>query len=225
MGATDVVAFTSNFEPVPSAFYVYVDTANVLANHNVGLLDRIPSTTLSVVATDPQLWDTYLRGDLDYRPFIDGPNGLEPNPQATGALSAHTISSLERGSYTLELVGERVRSQCARQAPSRLSAVYAFGDLESSRAAGKAHGWDQSEVTEFKLQAIPGTKVWRVNMEIVSVLDGLAEGGELDTRTTRKLWSAYWEGSDGKGVLSKNQQPLVERVIWEFLIEGTLQKT
>lgn len=222
MEPADAIAVTSNINPVPRTFLVFVDKANVLASHNVGLLGHLSSATLPFVLTN-HLWESYISGEWEYRPFIEGPNGYEPNQQTGVGVSAHSLSSLSRGKYPMELVGERIRSQVEPQAPSRLSVAYAFGDVTACRVAAQMYGWDMRQVTEFELEMIPGTKVWRANMEIVSVLDGLADAGELDTQLTRSLWTAYWTGTDGQEVLSAEAGPLVERVIWEFLIEGRLR--
>jgi hypothetical protein len=143
---------------------------------------------------------------VDFLPFI-------PNPNALNALSIYTLSTINN--YRVEYDAEVTRRQWYKNAPSRLTAVFAFERWEDCVTASAVHDWPLQQVRRFRVAV--ALRILRVNMEIVS-LARLAYGHSmLDTNEVEYLWRSYWEGSMDCTVKSVKAAMLPE-----LLIDGRL---
>jgi len=106
-----------------------------------------------------------------------------------------------------------------------LSAIYAFGDIETCREVNKKYGWDLSEVKKFHIVDNPLTRVIKVNMEIISLAKHAYKVSSMQHKD--QLWRSYWSGCGA--IEMELPEPNAERqilnsgVIWEYLIEGAVK--
>jgi hypothetical protein len=156
---------------------------------------------------------------LEYLPFVPNPNYFGfPNPFASTATS----------DYQLELDAEVIRCQFFQFAPSRLSAVYAFGDYDSCVQVHERYRWPLEQVQRFRLQPHEHARVWRVNMEIVSLARASYLGnGFVPLEDAIALWRSYWSGTESVALELTRDLRTRQRVtggrIWEYLLEGILE--
>lgn len=201
--------------PVPEVFYVFVNQNHPVTWHNFQLTGRFASAAMTAASMDPQFLLRYLDGSADYTPFL-------PNPSACPAISAFGVSLT--APYAVEYDAESFRRRFSPLFPSRFSAVYAFGDMESCEKASAMYHWPLASVVPFKLADLPYTRVARVNMEHVSV--ARAAYSSSTVRDPDAIWRAYWEGAAtvahwlpaaGGGRVEHTTDEL-----WEYLIDGIL---
>ena len=203
----------------PDTFFVFVNDSLVGTWNNFHLTGQFCSAA-SGAAADEKLARAYDNNELDFLPFL-------PNASAFPFMSPFHVNVI--ANYRVEHDAEVARRVHAPEAPSRLSSVYAFGSYDQCEAVSAVHDWPLATVREFKLVDAPFTRVRRVNMEIVSLARGvypLAGWGldELDA-----IWRSYWGGFGPITVEIPVPPPtLREQVssgcIWEYLIEGCIQK-
>lgn len=219
---------------VPDPFYVFVNRAHWPARHNVTRTGKLVSAAfLAAVSetapagTDARLSrgiqsdirERFITGTIDYLPFT-------PNPTHFGWLSPFAVSATAK--YRVEYEAEIARRHHFPRAPSRLSAIFAFGDDQSCEQASRLHGWPLDEVRQFRLLPHPLARVSKVNMEIVSLML-LAHGGGTTFNVTDldEIWRGYWSGADsleldvlvGEG----KSESRSSGCLWEYLIEGALE--
>ncbi len=111
--------------------------------------------------------------------------------------------------------------------PSRLSAIFAFGDFETCKKVSLKHKWDLSSVKRFKLLPNNLNKVAKVNMEIVSLDRYATKVSMSDSVTISQIWHSYWTGLgniqlelptvDGRKIFNSD-------VIWEVYASIPLRK-
>jgi hypothetical protein len=127
--------------------------------------------------SDQRLLNLYLSGRLEYL------YGTDENPNRLPTLSPfaidHAFDPLER-----EL--EAARFEEFPLLPSRLSALYAFADRASCERAAELHSWSLAEVRQVRLLQHPLVRVHRVNMNLISLMRGLYDGGHLPPDHTRR---------------------------------------
>lgn len=196
----------ANLSPAeyPSRLYVFVDRSNFVTANNIAVTGVFTSA-------DPLLLGR------DNLPFV-------PNPEFGGGLTPFLSRTISE--YRVEYDAELARRRHAPDAPSRLTAVYAFGDEESCRVAVGRHGWDPSEVQVFTL--VPGTalRVRRVNMEIVSLARAVYHRAAWSHDDIDALWRAYWQGAEDFAVempTPRGHESKRSGCLWEYLIEGAIR--
>ena len=197
---------------LPDALFIFVNQANPMTEHNY----RVTKTFSSRFAGRLHLLDT---GQADPMPFI-------PNPDADPMPTPFVMSVTS--DYQTEWNAELGRRAFAPRAPSRMSALYAFGDIESCRAVHSKHGWPLETVRRFKLVESVDARVAKVNMEVVSLFRGANRLAAWSPEDHNAIWSHYWSG---RGALTlqvpdiragQSWHTLESGVIWEYLIEGTV---
>jgi hypothetical protein len=203
---------------LPETFHVFVNESIPAVAHNISVTRRISSAAAGGW-TDPDFVEHYAKGEVDWLPFV-------PNPDMTPWLSFYGASLISN--YGVEYGAETVRRRSFPEAPSRLSAVYAFGDRESATQATNRYGWPPGRVREFRLVPLPLTRIARCNMEIVSLARYARAISSQDGDTETALWTAYWSG-EGDIAMELPGVPLGTRevrnsgVVWEYLIDGALE--
>lgn len=184
--------------------YVFVDDSHPATANNLRVGSFISPVLVSI--DQPGFVGRYQASEVDLLPFI-------PNPNAVNALSIYTLSTINN--YRVEYDAEVTRRQSYKNAPSRLTAVFAFERWEDCVTASAAHGWALQQVRRFRVAL--ALRILRVNMEIVS-LARLAYGRSmLDTNEVEYLWRSYWEGRMDCTVKSVKAAMLPE-----LLIDGRL---
>ena len=128
----------------------------------------------------------------------------------------------------VEYEAERLRKTLCPRAPSRLSAIYAFGDSESCREAARKYGWDLRSVRRFKPAPDLPLRAVRVNMEVVSLMRRIYRLASWQVEDADHIWTHYWQGGENLQLETPDLQGFVGRrvwdsdVIWEWLVEGRL---
>src|SRR5262245_34498469 len=167
-------------------YFVFADTSNVVCWHNLHFTKLIVSSGYTAAAEFSEFREAYLAGTADYLPFI-------PNPSRSGGfVSLFTVNATAH--YTVEYDAEVTRRNEFPRAPSRLSAIYAFGRLEDCRKAHELYGWDLSLVRRFTLVRDPLTRVHRANMEIISLMRSVYPRASWSQEEKAHIWRHYWHG-------------------------------
>lgn len=224
---------------VPDEFYVFVNQASFWTQHNFTLTgkfvsaafgaahqDQVPTGTValwspgaSAPSGEADLRAAYESGSLDYLQFDANP-GFFGWPSPFGA----SVSS----DYRVEYDAEVCRRHYDPLLPSRLSAVYGFGDDESCEQVHEKYGWPLGEVQRFRLLEHPSNRVARVNMEIVSLARQAYRRGSWTAEQLDVIWRGYWFGGGSIRVElpidGVRFEPVESGEIWEYLIEGALER-
>jgi hypothetical protein len=203
---------------LPAEFFIFVDRTSLATRNNYELTGGFTSRCAALIAT-PDGARQYDAGEIDLLPF-------KLNPDQYPFLSPFVLRLITE--QWIEYEAERLRRSLCPSAPSRMSAVYAFGDPDTCVEVAAKYGWDLRTVrrfrplTEFPLRAI------RVNMEIISLMRGIYRLASWDVEASEYIWSQYWlggadleletPGTDGFGT----RRTWNSGVIWEWLIEGRL---
>ena len=160
--------------------------------------------------------ENYINGKQKYLPFI---------PSSDIQISPTSFAFNIVKNYALEYNLEQHRYTNFGKYPSRLSAIYAFGDYETCKRVNQIHGWDLKTVKKFRLlkneifQDL--FRITRNNMEIVSCLRSL-DCRFFSKEEQEKIYEHYWSGK-GNLVLSNYGQNYNTGEIYEYLIEGVLE--
>lgn len=214
--------FCNSNDSIPEVFYVFTNTNNWLTKHNLTFTKGFTSGSIGEILASKDLQKKYFDGTINYYQYI--PNEA---PDLHG-LSAYSMSATTE--YRIEYNCEGHRKTCKDTIlfPSRLSALYAFGDYETCvKVNEKYPGWNLGSVRKFKLLDMPLTRVAKVNMEIVSLMRDAERRGSWPNEEQVKIWHHYWMG-DGNLDLEvpadgKNFEKVSSGVIWEYLIEGRVE--
>lgn len=203
-------------EDAPSEVYIFVNQLHPMVRWNFNINGRFQSGGCSS-ATSPQGLQHYVEGKLNFCPFVPRDLGnVSPSPYCLSAISDYWIE------YDADYWRERVN----RLFPSRLSAVFAFGDLESCRLVCTKYGWPIDQVHKFKIGDwrigdLSLTRIVKVNMEIVSLLRMAFSRSCL--QDTESVWRHYWSGGDKATVRIPDGEFQCE-TIWEYLIDGYVDR-
>lgn len=202
-------------EDIPEEFYVFVNFSSPIAANNF----RVGAYTSAACS----MWNNeenlrkYLDGSLNYLPFA-------PCDRDPMSISPYCLSAIN--DYRIEYDAEIFRKEYFPLYPSRLSATYAFGDIETCHEVSRRYGWDISTVRKFRLLDTPLNRVAKVNMDHVSLARHAYKVASM--QNVDDLWRAYWTGV-GSIQMELPDGPDFARnvrdsgVIWEYLVEGCLQ--
>ena len=202
----------------PKEFFIFCDSYNPMTVHNLTFTKTFTSAAFANCSISDEFLKKYLDGSVNYLPFL-------PAKRDCDVLSPYCLTAMN--DYRIEYDAEVCRKAYYPKYPSRLSAVFAFGDYETCKyVVGKYPRWDISSVKKFKLIDTPLTRVIKVNMEIVSLARrayriSYSEKNELDN-----LWKHYWNG--GGNIQMELPDANFSRTkydsgeIFEYLIEGTV---
>lgn len=207
----------SNCE-IPAQFYIFT-------NRNRFALPSTPSSQTSYVSagydacrTSKEFAAKYRDGDVNYLPY-------QPQESDLPRIPEHILSI--NTDLRVEYEAENARMNYFPFAPSRVSALFAFGDEDSCKRAHDYYAWDIKRVMRATLTIDPNVRVWRVNMEIVSILRELYASTESFPRFT-DIWRSYWAGAGNmfvrlpKTAEHPGRHTVASGVLWQYLIEGRL---
>ncbi len=124
----------------------------------------------------------------------------------------------------MEYDAELCRKYYYPKYPSRLSAIFAFGDYETCKKVNRKYGWDLSTVKKFRLNIDNLIRVIKVNMEIVSLMRTAYKIGFFDDKTKDDIWKKYWNGTGDIDLelpdVESERKIYHSGEIFEYLIEG-----
>lgn len=128
--------------------------------------------------------------------------------------------------YRIEWDAEQTRRRHFPQKPSRLSAIYAFGDEQTCVEVNRKHEWPLETVRKFTLVNPEGNaRATKVNMEVVSLMRFAYPLAAWSAAKLDNIWAHYWSGNGNISVeapdLRQGQawRRMDSGVIWEWLIE------
>ncbi|MBE7159345.1 MAG: hypothetical protein INR62_13100 [Rhodospirillales bacterium] len=201
-------------EASPEVFYIFVNQMNPMTEHNFKLSGQFPSGAFGGLSV-PEFVSKYLDGTARYLPYEPCHNDLVgASPFLAGTINSYRVE------YDAEVTRERFFSLY----PSRLSALYAFGDYESCERVSKIYNWPLATVRRFRLEPHPFNRVVKVNMEHVSVARHVYRSGQVDG--AEGLWRSYWGGEATYNARSPGRAftpvEVVIPTLWEYLIEGVV---
>lgn len=204
-------------EEIPSEFFIFVNKLNPMTYHNFNLIGQFNSGAFATASFGPEYLQKYLRGSFRYLPY-------EPVPMDAVALSPYFLTAIN--DYRIEYDAEAYRERYFPLYPSRLSAIYAFGDAVTCAEVSRKHGWPLAEVHRFELVDNPLNRVAKANMEIVSLARHAFKVSAF--QDSELLWASYWS-STGNITLELPTPDCQRRecdsgIIWEYLIEGTVRR-
>jgi hypothetical protein len=203
----------------PKEFFIFCNRYRPITAHNLTFPKTFVSAAYSYCSSK-EFSRKYEDGTATYLPFLPAENDCKIiSPYLTTAMN----------NYRIEYDAEICRKMYYPKYPSRISAIFAFGDLDTCKKVYEKYpnnGWDLSTIKKFTLIDSPFTRVIKVNMEIVSLaryayLISYSPENDLDT-----LWKHYWSG--GGNIQMELPDVTVQRKkyesgeIFEYLIEGSV---
>jgi hypothetical protein len=197
--------------------YVFVNQANPVAVMNLQITGTFISPVYAAIEADPEFATAYREGRANFLPFA-------PNDQASSAfLSPFTANTIN--DYRVEWDAEVTRKRCFPDAPSRLTAIFAFQRAEDCEQVSRDYQWPLEEVRRFRITHV--LRRSRVNMEIVSLARAAYARAALDAHSIEQLWRSYWNGvprynMDVPSVDARGRETMTVGAIWELLIDGRL---
>lgn len=206
-------------EEVPSLLWIVVGT-NPVTVHNLTVTGGFSSAGVMHAATSTKNAIRYLEGDLDQLPFV-------PNPDVIPGTSMFAMSTM--APYRVEYNAEMSRrgDRASRRYPSRMSCIYAFGDVNSLRKACDLYGWDRAAARQFRIVHGPFTRVVKANMEIVSLMRAAETISSFGPDEQAAIWHHYWCGGASLTLEMPGPafmpRPVESGVIWEYLVEGRVE--
>ena len=202
--------------PLPEWVYVFVSPQNSMAVMNLQITGQYSSPILAAMG-DPAFAASYADGSADFLPFV-------PNESlTTGFLSPFLVTTINN--YRIEYDAELTRRAFFRNAPSRLTGIFAFESMQVCEAVSRKWGWSLQEVQRFKPQNV--LRAARVNMEIVSLARHAYSRAGLSPESIGELWRAYWSGADDyqmdlPSVDATSREIVCAGKTWEWIIDGAL---
>jgi hypothetical protein len=202
-------------ELIPDVFYIFVNQLKFITAHNFQKTGKFSSAAFSSLS-DENFLQKFMQGSVRYLPY-------EPCKMDQLAISPFFLSAIN--DYRIEYDAEVFREKHAKLLPSRLSALYAFGDYESCQLVNQKYEWDLSTVRKFRLLPNPLNRVAKVNMEHVSLARYAYRATPMEH--TDELWLSYWSGEAKCGarvpVPNYKINTIESGTIWEYLIEGIVE--
>lgn len=152
-------------------------------------------------------------------PFV--PNGAKWN------VFTSMFSSNVTADYCVEYDAERMRLMHYPIAPSRFSCIYAFGNEDDCQTAHRFYNWPLEQVRRFQLLDSLLNRVWRTNMEVVSLMRAGYRSGYWSEEEMTRIWRHYWSGRgtftiEVPAVIGNkpSRHAISSGEVWECLIEG-----
>lgn len=202
-------------EESPDTFYIFVNQFNPITHHNFNLTKSFFSGA-AASCSDAGFVNKYIEGKVRYLPY-------EPCHNDVLGVSPYFLTAIN--DYRIEYDAEVFRERHRPLYPSRLSALYAFGDLETCELVSRKYGWPLDTVQKFRLKDWPLTRIAKVNMEHVSLARHAYKVSMLED--IDRLWAGYWSGFDNiileLPVTGFTRKRYDSGVIWEYLIEGIVE--
>jgi hypothetical protein len=204
-------------QAIPEEFYIFVNQLLPTTAHNFRFTRTFASAGVTTASLSTEGMRKYLSGELNFVPYY-------PRDLGELALSPFLVSAT--ADYSVEYDADYWRARINPLYPSRLSALYAFGDYESCLDVNRKHGWPLDSVRQFRLKPLPITRVVKVNMEVVSLMRHAKRVSSLPPDDPTP-WQHYWSGSGN--LRMELPGPEFKRVIhdsdviWEYLIEGVAE--
>lgn len=204
---------------IPDTFYIFINKYNPITVHNLKLTRQFTSASVSNCAIDKGFLEKYIHGTVNYLPY-------EPRNRELGIVSPYCVTAIS--DYSVEYDAEYYRLTYFPLFPSRLSAIFAFGDYKSCQLVHQKYHWDLSTVKKFKLiNTPPLTRVVKVNMEIVSLSRFAYRISSLDHETRELILKNYWSGSGNITIelpgVNFERKVYNSGEIYEYLIEGIVK--
>lgn len=208
-------------ESIPDVFYIFTNTSNLITKHNLQATKGFTSGSIGEILAREELQKKYFDGTLDYYQYI-------PNPQPDiGGMSMYALNATTEYRIEYNCEGHRKTCEDAKFFPSRLSALYAFGDYESCEGVSQKYNWSLDSVKKYRLLNLPFTRVAKVNMEIISLMRTVERQASWGHEEQVKIWHHYWMGGANIDLELPTDGGDFERissgVIWEYLIEGRVE--
>lgn len=202
---------------IPESFYIFVDIDNPVTARALRSTKTFSSSAYTMCKYSKSFLEKYIKGKVRYLPY-------KKCSQDMNTFSPYYMAIINE--FSIEYDAERVREKFYPLYPSRLSAVYAFGDYDTCVKVSKKHNWDLGSVRRFKLIRDKLTRVIKANMEIVSVTRTMNIQSTSDEETKELLWKNYWMGSSyipiNPYLANYSIGNLKVDDIFEYLIEGSL---
>lgn len=200
-------------EEAPDEFYIFVNQFNPMTEHNFQVTKTFTSGAVNS-CIDQKFAEKYINGSARYLPYEPCfHDNISPSPYLISAINNYRIE------YDIEVFREKHHPLY----PSRLSALYAFGDFALCQQVSQKYTWDLGSVKKFKLKDWPLTRIAKVNMEHVSLVRRAYRVSMM--QDIERLLGGYWAGF-GEIIIELPSSPNFQRkefssgVIWEYLIEG-----
>jgi len=207
-------------ESIPKFFYIFVKMLNPTTWHNFTFTQSFASGAFSSLLIDQDYVKNYLEGKLRYLPY-------EPCKNDNIIFSPYFLTAIN--DYRVEYDVEVYREKKFPLYPSRLSATYAFGDIETCEKVSSKYGednWKMSDVRKFELKENKLNRVAKVNMEIISFARDSMRISYIEDLSL--FWSLYWKGNSHSIHMELpktggEREKKESGVIMEYLIEGILE--
>lgn len=154
------------------------------------------------------------------------PMSFVPNEQVHPTLSPFTLSAMNL--YRVEWDAELGRRAHNPTAPSRMSAIYAFGDEPTCMRAASRYRWPLDSVRRFQVADGLPYRAVRVNMEVISLLRTVYPLASWSSEALNTFWRHYWTGQGNLEVQTpdlhheQNWRKWTSGEMWEWLVEGQL---
>ncbi|HUX21551.1 MAG TPA: hypothetical protein VMW69_09950 [Spirochaetia bacterium] len=203
---------------IPEKFFIFTNRNRFGVPESTAGSKSFVSAAYAACRINESFAQKYRDGTVNYLPFQPQESDLPNVPEH--------ILSVDTG-FRLEYDGESIRREFYPFAPSRVSAIYAFGDEEACKHAHDYYSWDVRSVRRARLSADSYVRVWRVNMEIVSILREIYAASRSVGRYS-DTWKSYWAGEGSrsirlpKEITHSGRRTVSTGVIWQYLIEGKL---
>lgn len=202
-------------EAIPEVFYIFVNQLNPTTEHNFRVIGQFCSAAFLSI-DDQDFLKKYIQGSIRYLPY-------EPCRMDQLAVSPFFMTAIN--DYRIEYDAEVFREKHANLIPSRLSALYAFGDYESCKLVSEKYHWPLNSVERFRLKPHPLNRVAKVNMEHISLARLAYRTASLED--VESVWQSYWSGdancSFNLPAPGFSRRTYESGTIWEYLIEGTVE--
>jgi len=202
-------------EDAPNEFYIFVNQFNPMTEHNFKFTKTFTSGAVNS-CLDEDFVKKYIEGSARYLPY-------EPCQSDNISPSPYLLSAIN--DYRIEYDAEVYREKNHPLYPSRLSALYAFGNIETCELVSEKYGWPLNTVHKFRLKEWPLTRIAKVNMEHVSLARHAYKVSMM--QDIDRLWAGYWAGFDEiiLNLPSNNfeRKQFNSGIIWEYLIEGIVE--
>lgn len=204
--------------PIPNEFFLFANRNRFGRPVPTVKSGSYLSAAYAACEVDESFAVKYRNGTANYLPYLSQESDLPTVPE-------HVLS-VDTG-FRVEYDAEATRREFFPFAPSRVSALFAFGDEETCKRAHDYFAWDIKHVVRAKLQRGENVRVWRVNMEIISILREVYAATRSVGRYS-ETWKSYWAGEGNitirlpHGLTHSGRKSVNTGIMWQYLIEGRL---